>query len=243
VARIGQLFGGRTRDVVDRDGDGVDDRLEANERKIDASKIDTHKINTAADRDRDGVDDRVERTDTIPAVGVLDRDTGRDTDRDGIADRRESPTHRLAADGSTSTVMQRSIDRDAPVSPVSPAPGTAPDIVPVRQAPARASLMATFGVVFGVAGVAVALTGLLAPWAIAVGAVGLLLSFGGVIAGARPNVAGRGLGTLGVLINGTAMVFGILAVTGQVSWLDSDVDQVARLNEWLDARLPWMKDW
>jgi hypothetical protein len=222
VARIGQLFGGRSHGTVDRDGDGVNDRLETKKRKIDS--------------DRDGVDDRVERTGTIPAVGVLDRDT----DRDGIADRKESPTRQLPTRGdNTSTAPQRSIGRDAPPAPAS----RAPDVAPVHHAPARVSMTATLGVVLGVAGVAVALTGLLAPWAIPVGALGLLFSVIGVIAGARPNVAGRGLGTLGVLISGTAVVFGILAVTGQVSWLDSDVDQVARLNEWLDARLTWMKDW
>jgi hypothetical protein len=191
VARIGQLFGGRTHGTVDRDGDGVDDRTET-----------------------------PERTKRIPAAGVLDRDT----DQDGIADHRGT---------TTTTTLRPGTDRDAPQPPAPP----------VRHAPARASLMATFGMILGVAGVAVALTGLLAPWAIAVGAVGLLLSLGGVIAGARPNVAGRGLGVLGVLFSGTAIVLGILAITGQVSWLDSDVDQVARLNDWLDTQLPWMKDW
>ncbi|GAA2621399.1 hypothetical protein GCM10010399_60610 [Dactylosporangium fulvum] len=222
MARIGQLFGGRTRDAADveprhdRDRDGVDDRLESTTvRRVD--------------RDRDGVDDRLESTDRtsrIPAVGVLDRDT----DRDGIADSRET----------TTTTLRRSIDREAPPAPVSPPP---PPVAEVRPAPARASMTAALGLILGVAGVAVALTGLLAPWAIAVGALGLLFSFGGIVAGARPGVAGRGLGSLGVLVNGTAIVFAILAMTGQVSWLDSNVDQVARLNEWLDARLPWMKDW
>jgi hypothetical protein len=134
--------------------------------------------------------------------------------------------------------MYRTIDRE-PARVSEPAP----EAVPVRQAPARVSLLATLGLILGVAGVALALTGLLAPWGIAAGALGLLFSFGGIIAGVRPNVAGRGLGTLGVLFSGAAVVFGVLAITGQVSWLDSDTDQVARLNDWLDARLPWMKNW
>jgi len=236
VARIGQLFGGRSHEVVDRDGDGVDDRRETDERKV-ARTDRIVRTDTEVDRDKDGIDDRAERTGrtgTIPEVGVLDRDT----DRDGLADAKEGPTHRLPADGDDTT-LRHGIDRDALVAPVSPAP----QIVPARQAPARASLLATLGLMVGVAGVAVALTGLLAPWAIAVGTLGLLLSFGGIIAGVRPNVAGRGLGTLGVLLSGTAVVFGILAITGQVSWLDSDVDQVARLNEWLDAHVSFIKDW
>lgn len=124
------------------------------------------------------------------------------------------------------------------------APASDLDEVPVETGrPARASLLSTLGLVVGVVAVATALTGLLATWALPLGALGLLLSFGGIIAGARRHVAGRGTGTLGVLFSGTAVVFAILALTGQVSWLDSDVDQVARLNEWLDAQFPWMRDW
>ncbi|WP_433058215.1 hypothetical protein [Dactylosporangium sp. CS-033363] len=242
MARIGQLFGGRG--ATDRDGDGVDDRTG---RPI-------------VDRDRDGVDDRVETPAAeSPAVdrnrnGVDDRAEaasetrtwrlGRkhDKDGDGIDDRTEAkttgaiPPVGVMDRESDTTPMRRTIDREPVTEPVV-------EPVPVRQAPARVSMLATLGVMVGLAGVAAALTGLLAPWAIPVGALGLLFSFGGIIAGVRPNVAGRGLGTLGVLISGTAVVFGILAMTGQVSWLDTDVDQVARLNDWLDTQLPWMKNW
>ncbi|GAA3456893.1 hypothetical protein [Dactylosporangium matsuzakiense] len=225
MARIGQLFGGRS--ATDRDGDGVDDRAESptvdrnhdgvDDRAETASETRTWRLKSRHDKDGDGVDDRAEAktTGTIPAVGVMDRET-------------EKPA------------MRPTIDRE-PVTV--PEPVTTPEPVPVRQAPARVSMLAALGVMLGVAGVAIALTGLLATWAIPVGALGLLFSFGGIIAGVRPNVAGRGLGTLGVLISGTAVVFGILAMTGQVSWLDTDVDQVARLNTWLDAQFPWMKDW
>jgi hypothetical protein len=233
VARIGQLFGGRNAAAVDRDRDGVDDRVEDRtaddrDRTLD-NRDDT--LDHRVDRDGDGVDDRVEskrlrtsdHTHRIPAVGPLPGDT--DTDRDGIADRRETHT----------TTMKPVIDRE-------PTPDT--DVVPVEPGrPARASLLSTLGLIVGVVAVATALTGLLAVWALPLGALGLLLSFGGIIAGARRHVAGRGTGTLGVLLSGTAVVFAILALTGQVGWLDSDVDQVARLNEWLDAQFPWMRDW
>ncbi|MGI5244159.1 hypothetical protein [Dactylosporangium sp. CA-139066] len=221
----------RAERPVDLDRKGVDDR---NERVVDRNE-------RVADRDRDGVNDRAEAasetrtwrlgrrhnedaarepatTGTVPAAVVMDRD--RDT-----------------------TTMRRTIDREPSTPPPALEPAEVTEPVPVRQAPARVSLLATLGLILGVAGVGAALTGLLAPWAIALGALGLLFSFGGIIAGVRPNVAGRGLGTLGVLISGTAVVFAILAMTGQVSWLDSHTDQVARLNDWLDAKLPWMKDW
>jgi hypothetical protein len=239
VARIGQLFGRRHTDVVDRDHDGVDDRLEDRtldnrDRTLDTASDGTHRDDTVEqrhDKDGDGVDDRLEskrlrtsdRTHRIPAVGPLPGDT--DTDRDGIADHRETHT----------TTMKPVIDRE---------PATDVDTVPADAGrPARASMLSTLGLIVGVVAVATALTGLLAFWALPLGALGLLLSFGGIIAGARRHVAGRGTGTLGVLFSGTAVVFAILALTGQVSWLNSDVDQVARLNEWLDARFSWMKDW
>ncbi|WP_426511122.1 hypothetical protein ACPPVO_11100 [Dactylosporangium sp. McL0621] len=266
MARIGQLFGGRGsatdrdgdglddrtgRPVVDRDGDGVDDRAErptvdrnrdgVDDRAEAASETRTWRLGRRHDKDGDGIDDR---TETAAETRTWRPGRRHDKDGDGIDDRTETKTTGAippvgVMDRESDTAgMRPTIDRE-PVT--APEPVTEP--VPVRQAPARVSLLATFGVILGVAGVAAALTGLLAPWAIPVGALGLLFSFGGIIAGVRPNVAGRGLGTLGVLISGTAVVFGILAMTGQVSWLDSDVDQVARLNDWLDARLPWMKDW
>lgn len=239
MARIGQLFGGRNTPAVDRDGDGVDDRVEdrtldQRDRTLD-NRDDT--VEQHVDRDGDGVDDRVEakrlhtsdRTHRIPAVGPLSGVSDTDTDRDGIADHRE-----------THTSMKPVIDRE----PVAPVTNVDADVVPVEPGrPARASMLSTLGLIVGVVAVATALTGLLATWALPLGALGLLLSFGGIIAGARRHVAGRGIGTLGVLFSGTAVVFAILALTGQVSWLDSDVDQVARLNEWLDAQFPWMRDW
>ncbi|WP_432828172.1 DUF308 domain-containing protein [Dactylosporangium sp. CA-092794] len=257
MARIGQLFGGRS--ATDHDGDGVDDGAE----RPHGFRVEQ----PAVDRDGDGVDNRTERRGVDPDRNVVAERAERrgvDRDRDGVADRTEAAgetrTWRLgrhrngnsvddrAEAGATGTIpavgvvdrdrdtasLKRTIDRE---------PDTVAEPVPARQAPARVSLLATLGLILGIVGVAAALTGLLAPWAIAVGALGLVFSFGGIIAGVRPNVAGRGLGTLGVLVSGTAVVFGILALTGQVGWLDSHTDQVARLKDWLDTQLPWMKDW
>ncbi|HTJ40201.1 MAG TPA: hypothetical protein VL738_43955 [Dactylosporangium sp.] len=230
MARIGQLFGGRG--ATDRDGDGVDDRAERpadRAGKSDgvggeaASETRTWRLGRKHDKDGDGT-----ATSTIAPVGVID------SERDTAGVRRTGERDTAG--------IRRTIDRE-PVTAPTAAPERETEPVPVRQAPARVSLLATFGLMLGLVAAAAALTGLLAPWAIPIGALGLLFSFGGIIAGVRPNVAGRGLGTLGVLVSGTAVVFGILAMTGQVSWLDSDTDQVARLNDWLDAKLPWMKDW
>lgn len=242
MARIGQLFGKRDAEVVDRDRDGIDDRVEdrtldnrVEDRTLD-NRVDAEDrtLENRVDRDGDGVDDRVEskrlstadRTHRIPAVGPLSGVSDTDTDRDGIAGRRETHATTL-----TPVIDREPVSDDVAVVPVEPG------------RPARASMLSTLGLVVGVVAVGTALTGLLATWALPLGALGLLLSFGGIISGARRHVAGRGPGTLGVLFSGTAVVFAILAITGQVSWLDTDVDQVARLNTWLDAQFPWMRDW
>ncbi|GAA2354515.1 hypothetical protein [Dactylosporangium salmoneum] len=248
MARIGQLFGGRAatdrdgdglddrtgRPVTDRDGDGVDDRAEA------ATETRTWRLGRKHDKDGDGVDDRRE---AAAETSTWRLGTKHDKDGNGVDDRAEVatvPAARTTDRQRDATTVRRSIDREPVAAPVT---DEVTEPLPVRQAPARVSLLAVAGFFFGVVGVGAALTGILAPWAIAAGALGLLFSFGGIIAGVRPNVAGRGLGTLGVLFSGTAVVFGIIAMTGQVSWLDNHTDQVARLKDWLDARLPWMKNW
>ena len=189
------------------------------------------------DRDRDGVDDREEsRTRILSRAG--------DTKEQPTGDTKEQPTRDL-----TTRDLNRT-DRTEPTAPPPPPPAAveptspaAPTAPPVRVAPARASMTATLGLMVGLIGTAAALSGRLAPVGIALGVIGMLFSLLGAVAGAKPHVAGRGLGTLGVLLSAAAVVFAILALTHSTSWLDSDVDQVARLRDWLDAQMPWMKSW
>ncbi|HEX2773141.1 MAG TPA: hypothetical protein VHN18_12025 [Micromonosporaceae bacterium] len=100
----------------------------------------------------------------------------------------------------------------------------------------RASLLATLGLIFGVAAVLLVLTGTLAGYGIALGAVGLLLSFGGMSATGRRHVAGKSDAMLGLLLGLGAIGLGILAVTGQFGWPNTDADTVQRFREWLDAQ-------
>jgi VIT1/CCC1 family predicted Fe2+/Mn2+ transporter len=190
------------------------------------------------DRDHDGVDDRTETREPVTDETVSERhrtyssNSARspmvDRDRDGVDDRDETPTERLGP--------------DAPVEPVQPvepeARGTAR---PVMHA--RASLAATIGVMVGLVGVVAALTGLLAPFGVVLGVLGVLFSFAGMSAGRKPNVAGRGLGALGLLVSFVAIVFSVLALTHATSWLDSNIDQVAKLRDWVNVQMPWMKNW
>jgi len=48
---------------------------------------------------------------------------------------------------------------------------------------------------------------------------------------------------LGVLCGLSAAALAILAIGGHLSWLSSDTDQVSRLHEWLDARVPTLRQW
>lgn len=176
----------------------------------------------SVDRDRDGTDDRDEsRTRILSKVGDDNRDRTEDLNRDRTAPPPPPPAP---------------VERVEPTSPGTPT-------APVRVAPARASMMATLGVMLGLLGTAAALTGRLAPFGVALGVLGMLFSLGGVVAGGRPNVAGRGLGTFGALLCVAAVVFGVLAMTHTASWLNSDVDQVSRLRDWLDTKLTWMRSW
>jgi hypothetical protein len=100
----------------------------------------------------------------------------------------------------------------------------------------RASLLATLSLILGVAGVLFVLTGALAAHGIALGAVALLLSFGGLSATGRRHVAGKSDALLGLVLGLAAVVLGILAVTGQFVWPNTDGDTVQRFRDWLDAQ-------
>ena len=65
-----------------------------------------------------------------------------------------------------------------------------PDTVPAGPRP-RASLMATLGLIVGVAAALAVLTGVLAGYGVALGVVGLFLSIGGISATGRRHVAGK----------------------------------------------------
>jgi hypothetical protein len=156
-----------------------------------------------ANRERLAADDRANaRTEVIERPPVVDRD------RDGVDDRVQT--------------------RPAPPEP---------------KIRARASLMATIALIVGVTSVYCALTGRLAPVGVALGIVGLVLSFAGLSATGRPRVAGGGMAVFALLLSVGGAVLGVLAMNHTVPWLDSDIDQVARLRDWLNAQLPFMKDW
>jgi hypothetical protein len=103
----------------------------------------------------------------------------------------------------------------------------------------RTSALASLGLVTSVVAVLAVATGALAGLGIAVGVLALVLGLAGLAAtGHRYRyLAGRGEATVAVLLSLGAIVVGILAVAGELSWLDTGTDQVARLRDELPSWL------
>jgi hypothetical protein len=191
-----------------RDASLADQRL-AEENRMDAS---------------DG-DDRAAAGRVYGARG----DEERDTDAERAADRADADR----AAGTVTTPHRRAVDTDG-----DGAPDTVVERdreVPVGPRP-RTSLMATLSLIFGVAGAFFVLSGTLAGYGIALGAIGVVLSFVGMAATRRRHVAGKLDALLGLGIGGAAVVLGVLALTGDFGWPTMADDWDARLRGWLDAQ-------
>jgi hypothetical protein len=238
VARIG-VFGRRTEEqepptavgststdrtvIIDRDHDGVDDREERLVKSTEMKDADTNK---------DGVVDDAE------ARAAHERTQARLANRERLAaqERADERTDARTSVVERPVVAERPVvdrDRDGVDDRVQKAP----------KFRARASLAATLALIVGLTSVYAALTGRLAPIAVVLGVIGLLLSFAGLSASGRPRIAGSGLAVFALLLSVGGAVLGVLAMTHSVSWIDSDVDQVARLRDWFDAQFPFMQDW
>jgi drug/metabolite transporter (DMT)-like permease len=109
-----------------------------------------------------------------------------------------------------------------------------------RRTVARTSMMATLSLIFGVAAAMTVLSGVLVRPGIALGLIAALFGIGGAAATRRRNKSGRTDSVLGILLGLAAMVIGVLAATGNSSWLAADSDQVMRVHNWLQAHLPWL---
>ena len=214
--------------IIDRDRDGVDDREERLVKPADTKDADTDNDGVVDDAEARAAHERTQaRLAARERLAAQERVEGR---AEGRADER--------ATGRTAVVERPPVvdrDRDGVDDRVQTAP--APKIR------ARASLAATLALIVGLTSVYCALTGRLAPIAVALGVIGLLLSFAGLSATGRPRIAGSGLAVFALLLSVGGAVLGVLAMTHSVSWIDSDVDQVSRLRDWFDTQFPFMKDW
>jgi hypothetical protein len=212
----------------------VDDRVEHRE------VHETHRDGDSAVYDTRTTDPRDTNHDGV--VSDHEAKAAHDRTQARLAARERLATEQADKDGTATAVVDRDHDgRDGTDDRVETRPPPAP--APQPKIRARASLVATLALIVGLTSVYAALSGRLAPVAVALGVLGLLLSFAGLSATGRPRIAGSGLAVFALLLSVGGAVLGVLAMNGTVSWLDADVDQVSRLRDWLDTQLPFMKDW
>jgi hypothetical protein len=227
---------------VDRDRDGVDDRDE---------RVDPR------DTNRDGIvtpdEARAAHERTEARIAARERLAAEKAQKEnGTTEVMDRP---VVADGDRVVERERVVERPVPVAGHAPVVDRdrdgvddrvqtrPPAPVPQPKIRARASLFATLALIVGLTSVYAALSGRLAPVAVALGVLGLLLSFGGMSASGRPRVAGAGISVFALLLSVGGAVLGVLAMNHTATWLDVDVDQVSRLRDWLDTQLPFMSDW
>ncbi|MEU7930584.1 thrombospondin [Micromonospora echinofusca] len=217
----------------------------------------TYRSSTAPDADgRDGDAERraAERAAVARAATARPADDGprrapRTTDPDPTLERTldgrttdlDRSATELAARTDRDRTGERPLDADRTVErPVDRDGDGVADREPERPVVAgpkpRASLLATLGLIVGVAGALFVLTGALAGYGIALGTVGAVLAVFGLMATRRRHIAGKTDALLGIALGLGAVVLGVLAMTGQFDWPTTDGDWVQRFREWLDSQ-------
>jgi hypothetical protein len=131
------------------------------------------------------------------------------------------------------------IERDRAEAAAEADPAVA--VEPVHRA--RTSFTATISLIIGVSATLAALSGRLAPAAVAVGLLGMLFAAAALVAVSRRHVTGHHVALLGLAFSIAGFVFGILAINRSLPWLDGGADQAGALRDWLNAHLPWLSRW
>ncbi|MEV0391651.1 DUF308 domain-containing protein [Polymorphospora rubra] len=185
---------------------------------------------TYRSRSATGVTPEATRTETRKPEPVLPPAPPRRSGRDEMARTDRIATEDLSAD--------RRDMGGAPTAVADRTPATEPEQRPVAPAGPRprTSMLATTSLILGVSGILFVLTGALAGYGIAIGAVGALLGVAGVSATSRRHISGKTEALFGLLLGLSAVVIGILAMTGQFAWPTTDGDTVVRFREWLDTQ-------
>ena len=117
------------------------------------------------------------------------------------------------------------------------------DARPPEQRRVRTSAWATVGLITGIVALAATLTGLLAPLGIALGTLSLMICVSSLATVDRPHIARRGLALIGVISALAAVVLATLAMSGDYTWPNSDINDVDQLHTWLNQRWPWLERW
>jgi hypothetical protein len=157
--------------------------------------------------------------------------------RDDTATTATIPAARTEVDRATAIEQDRNTTGRAPVNRTvtdRPAPRPVADRAADRKP--RASLLATLGLILGVAGALLVLSGPLLGYGIGVAALGLILSLAGLMATRKRHIAGKTDALIGLVLSIGAVVIGVLALTGSLDWLGTDMQPVTDLRNWLDTR-------
>ena len=169
------------------------------------------------------------RIPTVPRQSTAD---DADTDRTPVTPRRDDDTTATMPPVRTTPVHTQTVHTETerartisePVAVTTPGPR------------ARTSLIAMLGLVLAVAGTLLVLSGPLLGYGIGVAAIALLLSIAGVFTTRKRHVAGKAGALIGMVLSLGAIVIGVLALTGQLNWLGTDVQTVPELRTWLDTQ-------
>jgi len=104
----------------------------------------------------------------------------------------------------------------------------------------RASFWASASLVLGVVAAGAVITGLLAGPGVAVGLLAAFAGLGGVASTSRRHVAGKSDALVGTALGLAAIVVGVLALTGNLSWLNGDTNMVAQVHDWFANHASWL---
>ena len=107
-------------------------------------------------------------------------------------------------------------------------------VVEARPArPAKTSAAAVFGLVFGLAALFCALTGILAPAAVVFGIIGVVLAVVGVKMAKRIGVTGKGVAIGGIVTSLVGLVLGGVVLAG-ITAVVNNQQQLDRVQRYID---------
>jgi len=203
----------------------------------DAERPTTAPATTATDNGTTPVRARRDEEETTADLRTAPRTDAPRTDR-RTADLPPAPPRadRTVAPPPPSTVSRPVFPKSDDTAVSEKTPTAVSEKTPVVAGPKpRASLLATLGLILGVASVLLVLSGPLLGWGIAVAGLALILSLSGIHATGKRHVAGKTDALIGMVLALGAIVLGVLALTGSLTWLGTNMDTVPTFRHWLDA--------
>ena len=136
------------------------------------------------------------------------------------------PEHDGRRDGDVRAVQGSDRRREEHVETVRPTDR------PHAVLPAKTSVAATFGLVFGLAALFCALTAILAPAAVLFGLIGILVGIAGLKMARRPGVTGRGVAIGGLVTAVLGLLLGAAVLAG-AAVVVNDEQRLDQLENWI----------